>query len=174
MEPVTIEIMDKEEMTLIGSIFYGDPFHSSNSWNEENEIGLTWKRFNKCFEKHEKLLQEHVVNPDIGYELHIEPEDKSKNTKKFYVFTGVEVTKLDEMPLDFFYKVIPPSKFVRFVFRGKEMFSGPEYIYKEWLSKSDYQEAYPLLIEAYDANRFKDGQSEDSELDYYIPIKPKE
>ncbi|MHA2334912.1 MAG: hypothetical protein ACXAEU_22985 [Candidatus Hodarchaeales archaeon] len=47
-------------------------------------------------------------------------------------------------------------------------------VHKEWLPKSDFQEAYPLLIETYDANRFKDSQSEDSELDYFIPIKPKE
>ena len=42
MEP---QILDEKIYNLIGSVYYGNPFHSAKEWSTDNEIGNTWKRF---------------------------------------------------------------------------------------------------------------------------------
>ena len=52
-------------------------------------------------------------------------------------------------------------------------FDSGEYYFKDWLPKSKYVQAYPYIIQAYDAQRFKSLEDEESEIDWYIPIKLK-
>ncbi len=47
------------------------------------------------------------------------------------------------------------------------------YAYHTWLPNSNYVVAHPYDFEFYEGDRFKGGQTEDSELELYIPIKPK-
>ncbi len=47
-----------------------------------------------------------MVNPNLGYEIHIAPEEE-RGTKNFYIFVGVEVEKLDVIPIEMFGKVLP-------------------------------------------------------------------
>lgn len=171
-EPTKVEIVDRREMILIGCVFYGDPFHSAKGWSAENEIGLTWQRFNKLFEKNKDLIQKHRTDPNVTYEIHIEP-DEYKVTKRFYIFVGVEIKKLDKIPLEMFVKILPQTKYAIFTFKGKNMFSGGQYIWNEWLPKSNYVEAYPFLIQKYDEMRFKGLENDDSEIDYYVSVKLK-
>ncbi|MFX0095717.1 MAG: GyrI-like domain-containing protein [Candidatus Hodarchaeota archaeon] len=175
VKPEKIEIIEKRRtMHLIGCVFYGDPFHSSRGWSVENEIGLTWQRFMNLYAKNQEMINMYRINPNLAYEVHIEPEEY-KETKNFYVFVGIEVNNLDKMPLGMFYKILPATMYAVFTFQGEKMFSGGDYIWQEWLPKSDeYQEAYPFLIQAYDETRFKGLDNKASELDYYIPIKLKE
>ncbi|MHA2232615.1 MAG: GyrI-like domain-containing protein [Candidatus Hodarchaeales archaeon] len=172
--PKRIEITDEEKsLRLVGCIFYGDPFHAVGGWSEKNEIGLTWQRFMDLYEQHKDLIQKHQINQNLMYEIHIEPAEYNK-TKRFYVFVGVEVSAFDQMPLGMFAKILPPAKYAIFTFQGKKMFSGGDFIWKKWLPNSDYREIHPFLIQAYDSKRFRGLDSEDSELDYYIPIELKE
>ena len=172
--PKKIEIAERHSpLKLIGCVYYGDPFHSKGEWSVENEIGLLWKRFMNLCEKHEGIIERYSTNKDVAYEIHIQPKDY-KETKKFYVYVGVEVTELDEMPLEMFSKVFPAVMYAIFSFKGKDMFRGGEYIWQEWLpSSKDYEEAYPYFIQAYDKMRFHGLDDEESEIDYYIPIKRK-
>ena len=162
MEP---KIISKEEITLVGMVFYGDPFKDKGGWSAENEIGKLWKRF---------IAKAESVKNAIGhgaYEVHIEPEEY-KETKNFYVFVGVEVEKIDDIPLEMFVKVLPPSKYAVFTLKGKEITSNwPDQIYKKWLPKSGYKEAHKFTIEYYDDQRFKGMDNKESELDIYVPIK---
>lgn len=162
MEP---KIVEKGKITLVGMVFYGDPFKEQKGWSSENEIGKLWKRF----APKEKTIKNRVE--EAAYEVHIEPEEYEQ-TKNYYVFVGIEVNKIDDLPLEMFVKVLPPSKYAVFTIKGKEITSNwPDMIYKEWLPKSGYEEAHRFTIEHYD-ERFKGTDNPESELDIYVPIKP--
>lgn len=165
-----MDIIKRTPLHLVGCVFYGDPFHSRKGWDVENEIGLLWKRFMNLYEKHKDALERYRMNKDTAYEVHVQPEDY-KDTKKFYVYVGVEVEKIEEMPLEMYGKVFPASMYAVFTFKGKDIFRGGEYIWQEWLPASDYEEAYPYVILAYDKTRFFGLDDENSELDYCVPIK---
>ena len=162
----------KKSLKIIGCVYYGDPLHSKEGWNVENEIGLLWKRFMNLYEKYKDIIERHRINEKVAYEIHVQPEDY-KETKKFYVYVGVEVTKLDEMPLEMYGKIFPATMYAVFTFKGKDIFRGGKYIWQKWLPNSNYEEAYPYLIQAYDEARFHGLDNEESEIDYYIPIKRK-
>ena len=42
------------------------------------------------------------------------------------------------------------------------------------LPRSDYEEAYPYVILAYEEGRYFGLDDENSEIDYYVPVKRKE
>jgi AraC family transcriptional regulator len=161
MEP---RIVEKGKITLVGMVFYGDPFKEESGWSQENEIGKLWKRF---------VPKEKTIKNRIGegaYELHIEPEEYEK-TKNFYVFVGVEVDKVDDLSTEMFVKVLPPTKYAVFTLKGDKITSNwPDMIYKEWLPDSGYVEAHKFTIEYYD-DRFKGADDPESELDIHVPIK---
>ena len=167
MEP---RITEEKQFTLLGCVFYGDPFHSSEEWSIENEIGKLWQKFIELFGKRGKEIKNYVINPDIFYEVHLMPDDYKK-TKKYYIFVGVEVKDIKEIPMEMFLKSFPKVKYAIFTFKGKDMFTGSEYIYNEWLPNSKYKDAHPYQIQAYDSKRHFGLDNEKSELDYYIPIK---
>jgi len=161
------KIIDKGKITLVGMVFYGDPFKEQKGWSSENEIGKLWKRF---------VPKEEIIKNKVGkgaYEVHIEPKEY-KETKNFYVFVGVEVDEVEDLPLETFVKVLPASKYAVFTLKGKEITSNwPDMIYKEWLPKSGYEEAHKFIIEYYD-DRFKGTDNLESELDIYVPVKQSE
>ena len=173
-KPRKIDIINRNKpLNLIGCVYYGNPFHSKGGWDIENEIGLTWKRFMTLCEKYKDVIEKYRTNENIAYEIHIQPKDY-KETKKFYVYIGVEVTELDEMPLEMYGKIFPATIYAIFTFRGKDIFKGGQYIWQEWLPNSkEYMEAYPYFIQAYDKTRFYGLEDENSEIDYHVPIKRK-
>ncbi|MBU7026324.1 MAG: GyrI-like domain-containing protein [Theionarchaea archaeon] len=171
VNPERINIIERGPLPLIGCVFYGDPFHSKGGWDVENEIGLTWKRFMSLYEKNKDVIERYRVNTDTAYEVHIQPEDYEE-TKKFYVYVGVEVKTLDEIPLEMFGKVFPQTMYAVFTFKGRDIFRGGKYIWQQWLPTSEYEEAYPYLILAYD-ERFRGLDNEESEIDYHVPIRLK-
>ena len=161
MEP---KILEKEKIVLVGMVFYGDPFKNQAGWSQENEIGKLWKRF----VAREKTIKNRVGNG--GYEVHIEPKEYEE-TKNYYVFVGVEVEKVENLPLEMFTKILPATKYAVFTLKEKQITSNwQDKIYKEWLPKSGYEEAHKFTIEYYD-DRFKGIDNTESELDVYVPIK---
>ena len=172
-KPKKIEIIDrKKSLKIIGCVYYGDPFHSKGEWSVENEIGLLWQRFMRLCERHRSIIEGVVTNKNIAYEIHIQPEDYRK-TKKFYIYVGLEVEKFDEVPLEMIAKTFPATMYAVFTFKGKDVFRGGKYIWQKWLPNSNYEEAYPYLIQAYDEARFYGLDNEESEIDYWVPIKRK-
>lgn len=171
--PEKMHIIEKKSLTLVGCVFYGDPFHSKRGWDVENEIGLLWQRFMSLYENHKDTIEKYRVHKSTAYEVHIQPEEYSE-TKKFYVYVGVEVEKLGEMPLEMFSKIFPETMYAVFTFRGTNVFKGGEYIWKEWLPNSGYEEAYPYVVLAYEKGRFYGLDDENSEIDYYVPVRRKE
>ena len=81
-------ILEEKTFKLLGCVFYGDPFHSAKEWTYENEIGKLWQRFAKVSYKYSILLKKICTDVDIGYEIHLEPEEY-KETRNYYVMVGM-------------------------------------------------------------------------------------
>lgn len=166
MEP---KIIEKDEIILVGMDFYGNPFEKGGGWSEQNEIGKLWGRFENFYKKNKDLLKNKVSG--AGYEVWIEMDEQEESKNK-YIFVGVEVLKIEDIPLEFVVKILPKSTYAVFTLKGKEIKSDwSNKIYKKWLPVSDYKEAYNFLFEYYDHERFKGIDSDESELDIYVPIK---
>ena len=165
-------IVDRDAVKLLGMVFYGDPFKQVQGWSDENEIGKLWARFNHYWEHHKDLFK-HVVDPDVGYEVHI-GTDEYEETKEYYIMVGAEVGSFDDMPPETFAKILPPATYAIFTLKGSAIASNwGDAIYKEWLPASGYEEAKRFTIERYDA-RFKGPRDPESVLEIHVPIKRKE
>lgn len=165
------EIVEKDRIILVGMTFYGDPFKDTEGWSEENEIGRLWNRFNAFWDEGGEWRR-HVADPSVAYEVHIEPEEYTK-TKEFYVMVGVQVGEVHPLPLELSFKMLPSTTYAVFTLKGSEITSNwPDTIYKEWLPTSGYEEAYKFTVERYGPS-FEGMKDPDSELEVWVPIRPK-
>ena len=167
MEPT---IVRRDRILLVGLGFFGDPFASSGGWTEENEIGRLWSRFIAFLTKHGDRIR-HLCEQDVSCEIHISHEETPEKGH-FEVFVGVEVERLEDVPIEMSVKVLPPTSFAVFTLKGEQITSDwARTVYGEWLPQAGYEEAYPLMIQRYD-QRFKGlDRIDESELDIYIPVK---
>ena len=169
MEPTIIE---HPELTILGMVYYGDPFKDPGASPEENQIGRLWGRFNTYWDSHRSAFK-HEVNPKVAWELHI-TTDEYEETKEYYVMVGVEVSKIEDNPAPIFAKVLPAGQYAVFTLKGDQMTGNwGAVIYEEWLPTSDYEEAYPCTIERYDEERFNGWGAADSQVDIWVPVKSK-
>ncbi len=169
MEP---KIIQRDQFIIVGMVYYGNPFHAAEVSPDQNEVGKLWGRFNTYYGNNPQGFKEEV-NPKVAWELHI-TTDEYEETKEYYVMVGVEVSKIDGLPLPTFTKVLPAGQYAVFTLKGEEMASNwGDAIYKEWLPSSDYEEAYQCTIERYDEDTFKGWGDPDSEVEIWIPVKAK-
>ncbi|MCY3410724.1 MAG: GyrI-like domain-containing protein [Candidatus Heimdallarchaeota archaeon] len=157
-----------KEIKLLGVLYFGDPFHNKKGWDTENEIGKTWKRFDRVYKKHKEYLKTLAVDYHTAYEVHIEPTEYNQ-TKEFYVFIGIEVTQYKEIPVELFCKPLPNIEYAIFKFKGKNITCGSQYIWNEWLPNSGYIEGKPYLIQKY-GREFKGMEDPDSVIEYLVPV----
>jgi AraC family transcriptional regulator len=161
-------VTEKRKLQLLGCSYYGNPFHTAKEWDTENEVGKLWKQFMNLSIKYSNMLSRNCTSP-LGYEVHIEPEEYS-TTKNYYVFIGVEAANIQEMPLEMVLKILPETRYVKFTTKVANKDVGVA-IFREWMPRNGYIQAYPYVIEAYDSNRFKSVEDNESEIDWYIPVK---
>jgi AraC family transcriptional regulator len=170
MEP---RIIDHDEMTIVGMVYYGNPFHDAEAAPDQNEIGKLWNRFNSYWDAHRAAFK-HEVNPQVGWELHIST-DEYEATKEYYVMVGVEVSAIEGLPAPIFVKVFPAGQYAVFTLKGTQMTGNwSDAIYKGWLPASPYGEAYSCTLECYDAERFKGWGAPESEIEIWVPVQAKE
>jgi predicted transcriptional regulator YdeE len=164
-----LRVMELPEMFLLGLDFFGDPFKFSSGWTEENEIGRLWKRFIAYFEKHNDQLL-HIKDASVMYEIHIEHQE-TLQTGEYEVFVGVEVTKLENVPIDITVKVLPATLYAIFTLKGEQILSDwSTMVHEEWMPGSGYRLSYSYGMQCYD-ERFKGlEQISESELELYIPV----
>jgi AraC family transcriptional regulator len=167
MEPT---ITETQERLLVGCGFFGDPFKLSGGWTEENEIGRTWKRFMAFLEQHRPSIT-HVVREDVAYEVHVYHEE-TMQTGEFEVFVGLEVRRLEDIPLEMTVKVLPPATYAVFTLRGEQIVSDwYMQAFAEWLPQAGYKGEHSHSIQRYD-ERFKGlDPIGDSILEVYIPVR---
>jgi predicted transcriptional regulator YdeE len=166
-------IVNRDRITLAGLSFFGDPFKEKGGWTEENEIGRLWKRFMSYLDN-EQLSLRGNEDVQVCYEVHIlHPE--TRQSGEYEVFTGFETDMAGETPPEFLVKILPPCLYGVFTLRGKQITADWfQEIYQHWLPASGYREAYRYSFQLYDS-RFKGlDHLEESEIDLYVPIEPRE
>ncbi len=165
-----VRILAERPLLLVGLDFFGDPFALSGGWTEENEIGRLWKRFMAYLEAHPQRIK-HVVSEGVMYEVHVgHPETDETGQRE--VFAGIEVTCLEDVPVELVVKALPAVEYAALTLCGEEIVSDwNQMIYQGWLPGSGYESAYDYLIECYD-ERFKGlEQIADSTLEVYVPVR---
>lgn len=163
-------ILSKSEMVLVGMSFYGDPFDVSDVWTDENQIGRLWKRFTNYFIQHGKDIQ-YCVEAGIAYEVHLY-NDETREKGVLEVFVGVQVAKIDAVPLELLVKILPATEYAIFTFDGEDIISSWETDIDKWLTEAGYQRAHPYSMQYYDDERFKGmDRIAESSLDVYMPVK---
>ncbi|MFO7712120.1 MAG: GyrI-like domain-containing protein [Dehalococcoidia bacterium] len=150
------EFVKKPEMTLVGFVGCGADV-------SQLDICGLWKRF----DAHSKHIKNQVE--DRSYEIHIQEETAPP---MHFCLVGVEVSKLDDLRLELFAKVVPACEYAVFTHRFRDGGFGHAFkaVYN-WLENSEYAPAYPFDIQCYDS-RFKGPEDPESILEIWVPVKP--
>jgi predicted transcriptional regulator YdeE len=162
-------ITDKRKITLAGMDFYGDPFREASGWSARNAIGRLWDRFNKVYDKKKDAIK-HLAS-ESGYELWIDFEGE-EDKKNHYIFVGVEVDRLGDLPLELVARILPETRYAIFTLEGEEIKSDwSSRVETQWLPEAGLEQSFPFIIEYYDAQRFKGMDDSSSQMDIYVPVK---
>ncbi len=162
-------LLQKPEILLVGLSFYGDPFDSSDAWTEENHIGRTWQRLTSYLGQHGGAIR-HRTASDVFYEVHIYGEETSTRGL-FEVFVGVEVERLEAVPVDLLVKVLPAADYAVFTLAGEAIFSDWVMHIDRWLAEAGFERSQPYSVQYYDP-RFKGlDRIAESTLDIYMPVR---
>jgi AraC family transcriptional regulator len=162
------KITQKRKIILVGMDFFGNPYEKAGGWSEQNAIGQLWKRFENFYQNKKDPIK-HSVS-ESGYELWIDFEEE-KETKNKYIFVGVEVEKIEDLPLELIAKILPETRYAVFTLKGQKIKSDWSLIWKKWLPDAGLETSFDFMIEYYDSQRFKGMDNPDSELDIYVPIR---
>jgi predicted transcriptional regulator YdeE len=113
------------------------------------DIGRLWDAF---------TANDHLINHtvgEVGYELHAYSKHSSPGDH-YHMFV----------------KILPACEYAVFTHRlADEGYEGANEPINNWLETGPYERAYYFDMQVYDA-RFKGPENPDSELDFYIPVKP--
>ena len=165
-------IIEERSFTLVGMSFYGDPFNLHGGWDEENQIGLLWKRFFAFLSQSPDLA--FLLAEKHSYEVHIyTPETIAKGLFEVFVGLDLDISRLTEIPAELLIKHLPACQYAVFTFQGEEISADWEKLLSGWMQDSDFESAGAYNFQYYDA-RFKGlDRLAESMLDVYVPIKKK-
>jgi AraC family transcriptional regulator len=163
------KIIEEKEIILVGMDFYGNPYEKAGGWSEQNAIGELWKKFSGVSENKKRSIK-HLVS-DSGYEVWIDSEGE-KDSKNKYIFVGVEVAKLEDLPLEFVARIMPKTKYAVFTMKMPDIKAeGIKMLWNKWLPETGLKTSFNYMIEYYDNQRFKGMNNPDSEIDFMVPIQ---
>lgn len=168
------KITEKKQLILFGLSFYGDPFDTHAGWDEDNQIGLLWKRFGVLLSLHPEIQQTCTAGK-TAYEIHIYNEE-TRQKGLFEVFVGMEldVKCIKDLPVEFCVKILPETDYAVFTISGEQINSDWEHILQDWLPTSGFTCPYNYNFQYYD-DRFKGVDNlKESALDVYLPVKKAE
>jgi len=153
MEPI---ISEPIEFTFVGI-----------SKLDQSDIGTIWNMFVEM----EDQIQ--YAEKDFGYELHIFP-DRLDKSQEIVVMVSYNVDKVEKIPLPMMIKKLPKTKYAIFDYHVKDGdYSWINNQIDTWIESSKYQISPNYSIQRYD-QRFKGMEDEQSIIQFYIPIKPKD
>lgn len=155
MEP---ECVKKPEMTLVGIVGCGSDV-------SQLDICGLWERFEK--------QREHIKHQVEGkyYEVHIQEET---TPPMHFCLVGVEVQRIEHMPIEMFANVVPSCEYAVFTHQFKD--GGFNHAFKavyDWLGHSDHASAYQFDIQCYDS-RFRSQDDPLSVVEIWVPIIPRQ
>jgi AraC family transcriptional regulator len=161
-------ITDKKKITLVGMDFFGNPTEKAEGWTEQNAIGQLWKRFNRFYENRKDSFK-HLVS-EAGHELWIDVEGE-KDAKDKYIFVGLAVERIEDLPLELVAKPLPETRYAVFTLKMSDIKSGGiGGLWNTWLPETGLKTSHDFMIEYYDCLRFKGMDNPDSEVDFMVPI----
>ncbi|MFZ5816736.1 MAG: effector binding domain-containing protein [Bacillota bacterium] len=154
MEP---RIVERGPLTIVGLLYFGE--------NQNGEIPRLWDRFN------DRMNQIPHQIPGVAYGFCFTDHPNSPN---FWYLASVAVERVSEIPPEMFAKSVPAHTYAVFTHRGPVAALGETYAraYKGWLPTAPYQLAANFDFELYD-ERFHLQDEANSELEIYIPVRPK-
>lgn len=147
-----VQVVKRREFIIAGTV-------AVTKAAESKVICELWDSFEACRQeiKHKKT--------EVGYELHLPVQ------KNHFCLTGVEVTKVEDLPLKCFAKTIPAGEYA--VFTHKFSQGGFPEAYKqmdEWIKENAPESAYTLFeVQVYD-HRFKAMDDPGSEIEFLVPL----
>ncbi len=162
-QPPKQKIVSKQAFKVVGMNTYTD-FLNGN----QKEFAATWERLHPYMNE-----IKNKINPTTAYGINFYMPNCTMKSKWNYL-AAFEVKDLNNIPLNMLGKTIPANKYAVFTHKGpiKNIGKTYYYIYTKWLPESKFDKIYEYDFELYD-ERFKCGESDDSEVDIYIPIKEK-
>ena len=161
MEPEIVELV---EITVVGL--------SSLVSTNYILISELWERFSPR-EKEIKDVAIEGVALEVSFDTKkVESEGTEQEEYEFLVIAGLPVKSTDDIPEGMTYKTVPAHKYAKFIHKGpiSKIMDTYNYIYGEWLPKSEHEYDWAACEVARYDERFK-MDSEDSEFDIFIPIK---
>ena len=165
------KIISSKKILLAGLSFFGDPFSQASSWDEENEIGRLWNRFYSILERSQDTIK-YKKDESRFIEIHLY-HNNTFDTGEYEIFCGIVVEKLVDIPLEFVIKILPITEYAIFTIKGKKITEMDWYknIFDDWLPQVGYEPRFQYSFQSYD-ERFKGlNDLENSELDFYFPVK---
>ena len=153
------EFVKKPEVTLVGLIGCAPEVG-------QLDIGGLWQRYE---DRHSRSIKHEVEGK--GYEIHIEEETAPP---MHFCLVGVEVSKIEDLPVELFAKVVPACAYAVFTHQFKDGGFGDAFkVVYEWIEKSDFTPAYQFDIQCYDA-RFKGPEDPESIIEIWVPVVPRQ
>jgi len=149
------EFIEKPEMTLVGLVGCAPEVGKL-------DIGGLWQRFD---ERHSLSIKHQVEGK--GYEIHIEEQT---TPPMHFCLVGVEVGKIEDLPIELFAKVVPACEYAVFTHHFKDGGFGHAFkaVY-DWLENSEYAPAHQFDIQCYDS-RFKGPDDPESIIEIWVPV----
>lgn len=153
------EILELEEKILVGiSFFIGE--------NETvQDLSIEWNRF-----MNEVTTVKNIILPNRYYQVQYWSD--KQDIGGMYFFTGIEVSKAEDLSSIFIIKTIPAGNYLRFIHKGLANKVGYtyKYIYNEYLPDTDYKLTKPFNFEYY-GKKCIGPYNEQSESEIYIPVE---
>ena len=166
---MTPKIIEKKRIILVGMDFFGNPNEKAAGWTEQNAVGQLWQRFDR-FLKGRKESIKHLAS-EGGHELWID-FDGETDAKTKYVFVGLEVEKLEDVPLELVARTLPETRYAVFTMKTADIKSGGiGKLWNTWLPATGLKTSHNYMIEHYDVQRFKGMDNPDSEVDFMVPVQ---
>jgi len=163
MEPI-IRFVEEKKVVGMGSRFISALSPDANS---KNVIGELWNQYNVRGQE----ISHRLSWADLGIVSSLSSEEEKAHPNEMFYVAGTEVTSTEVIPSGMLAFKVPAGNYAVFTHKGHITKLGMtmKYIYGSWLPKSGKKLRLAPEFEVYD-QRFKH-DSEESELDIYIPIE---
>lgn len=154
--PTNPQLIRKNQMTMLGV---------SELANSRVDVPALWKRFEQIQPRiYHAVSQSRYVIITWG------PETELSN--KHFIFTGVEVQKLEAPPVSAVIKILPAAQYAVFTGWIREFDELWNYAMNDWLVESQY-DMPGFVIQVYDAYRYFRSNQSKREIDLMIPLRKK-
>ena len=153
------DLLELPEKILIGiSFFLGDDSKVTDLSKEWNQL------------KQEVQNIKNKLKPERFYQ--VQYWSKNQELGGLYFFIGIEVIDIIEVQPQFVVKIIPKSRYLRFIHKGLANKVGYtyKYIYNQFLPETDYKLTKPFNFEFY-GEKCLGPYNPESESEIYIPIE---